>query len=42
MCTLCMLSLLARINRRPLPFHLSYIIKVLQNNGSKTSLQRAQ
>lgn len=38
MCTLCLLT---RRNRRPLPFDVSYIIRVLQN-GSKACLQRVQ
>lgn len=37
-----MLCLLTRKNRRPLPFDVSYTIRVLQNNGSKTYLQRVQ
>lgn len=39
MCTLCLLT---RRNRRPLPLDVSYKIRVLENNGSKTCLQRVQ
>lgn len=39
---MCILCLLTKRNRKPLPFDGSYTIRVLQNNGSKTCLQRVQ